>query len=33
MTFVAYARARQLGAAFKAIRAGERVIMAQLDAG
>jgi AraC family transcriptional regulator of adaptative response/methylated-DNA-[protein]-cysteine methyltransferase len=33
MTFVAYARARRLGAAFKAIRAGERVIMAQLDAG
>jgi methylphosphotriester-DNA--protein-cysteine methyltransferase len=26
MTFVAYARARRLGAAFKAIRAGERVI-------
>jgi AraC family transcriptional regulator, regulatory protein of adaptative response / methylated-DNA-[protein]-cysteine methyltransferase len=33
MTFVEYARARRLGAAFKAIRAGERVIMAQLDAG
>ncbi len=33
MTFVAYARARRLGVAFKAIRAGERVIMAQLDAG
>jgi AraC family transcriptional regulator of adaptative response/methylated-DNA-[protein]-cysteine methyltransferase len=33
MTFVQYARARRLGAAFKAIRAGERVIMAQLDAG
>jgi AraC family transcriptional regulator of adaptative response/methylated-DNA-[protein]-cysteine methyltransferase len=33
MTFVGYARARRLGAAFKAIRAGERVIMAQLDAG
>jgi AraC family transcriptional regulator of adaptative response/methylated-DNA-[protein]-cysteine methyltransferase len=33
MTFVEYARARRLGAAFKAIRAGERVIMAQLEAG
>ncbi len=33
MTFVAYARARRLGEAFRAIRAGERVIMAQLDAG
>jgi AraC family transcriptional regulator of adaptative response/methylated-DNA-[protein]-cysteine methyltransferase len=33
MTFVAYARARRLGAAFKALRAGERVIAAQLDAG
>jgi AraC family transcriptional regulator, regulatory protein of adaptative response / methylated-DNA-[protein]-cysteine methyltransferase len=33
MTFVEYARARRLGAAFKAIRSGERVIMAQLDAG
>jgi AraC family transcriptional regulator, regulatory protein of adaptative response / methylated-DNA-[protein]-cysteine methyltransferase len=33
MTFVAYARARRLGAALKAIRAGERVIDAQLDAG
>ncbi len=33
MTFVQYARARRLGAAFQAIRAGERVIMAQLDAG
>jgi AraC family transcriptional regulator of adaptative response/methylated-DNA-[protein]-cysteine methyltransferase len=33
MTFVEYARARRLGAAFKAIRTGERVIMAQLDAG
>jgi AraC family transcriptional regulator, regulatory protein of adaptative response / methylated-DNA-[protein]-cysteine methyltransferase len=33
MTFVQYARARRLGTAFKAIRAGERVIMAQLDAG
>ena len=33
MIFVKYARARRLGAAFKAIRAGERVIMAQLDAG
>jgi AraC family transcriptional regulator, regulatory protein of adaptative response / methylated-DNA-[protein]-cysteine methyltransferase len=33
MTFIEYARARRLGAAFKAIRAGERVIMAQLDAG
>jgi AraC family transcriptional regulator of adaptative response/methylated-DNA-[protein]-cysteine methyltransferase len=33
LTFVAYARARRLGAAFRAIRAGERVIMAQLDAG
>jgi AraC family transcriptional regulator of adaptative response/methylated-DNA-[protein]-cysteine methyltransferase len=33
MTFAAYARAQRLGAAFKAIRGGERVIMAQLDAG
>ena len=33
MTFVQYARARRLGIAFRAIRAGERVIMAQLDAG
>jgi AraC family transcriptional regulator of adaptative response/methylated-DNA-[protein]-cysteine methyltransferase len=33
MTFVQYARARRLGAAFKAIRAGARVIMAQLEAG
>jgi AraC family transcriptional regulator, regulatory protein of adaptative response / methylated-DNA-[protein]-cysteine methyltransferase len=33
MTFVQYARARRLGAAFKAIRAGGPVIMAQLDAG
>jgi AraC family transcriptional regulator of adaptative response/methylated-DNA-[protein]-cysteine methyltransferase len=33
MTFVQYARARRLGAAFKAIRAGERVIMAQIEAG
>ena len=33
MTFVEYARARRLGAAFRAIRAGERVIMAQLDVG
>jgi AraC family transcriptional regulator of adaptative response/methylated-DNA-[protein]-cysteine methyltransferase len=33
MTFVQYARARRLGTAFKAIRAGERVIMAQLEAG
>jgi AraC family transcriptional regulator of adaptative response/methylated-DNA-[protein]-cysteine methyltransferase len=33
MTFVEYARARRLGLAFKAIRAGERVITAQLDAG
>ena len=33
MTFVEYARARRLGSAFKAIRAGERVIDAQLDAG
>jgi AraC family transcriptional regulator, regulatory protein of adaptative response / methylated-DNA-[protein]-cysteine methyltransferase len=33
MTFVEYARARRLGAAFRAIRAGERVIIAQLDAG
>jgi AraC family transcriptional regulator of adaptative response/methylated-DNA-[protein]-cysteine methyltransferase len=33
MTFVAYARAHRLGDAFKAIRAGERVIMAQLEAG
>ena len=33
MTFAAYARARRLGAAFKAIRAGERVIAAQLEAG
>jgi len=33
MTFVEYARARRLGSAFKAIRGGERVIDAQLDAG
>jgi AraC family transcriptional regulator of adaptative response/methylated-DNA-[protein]-cysteine methyltransferase len=33
MTFVEYARARRLGAALKAIRSGERVISAQLDAG
>jgi AraC family transcriptional regulator of adaptative response/methylated-DNA-[protein]-cysteine methyltransferase len=33
MTFVAYARARRLGAALKAIRAGEPVIAAQLEAG
>ena len=33
MTFVEYARARRLGAALKAIRAGERVITAQLGAG
>jgi AraC family transcriptional regulator of adaptative response/methylated-DNA-[protein]-cysteine methyltransferase len=33
MTFVEYARAHRLGAAFKAIRAGDRVITAQLDAG
>jgi AraC family transcriptional regulator of adaptative response/methylated-DNA-[protein]-cysteine methyltransferase len=33
MTFVEYARARRLGEAFKAIRAGERVILAQVDAG
>ena len=33
MTFVEYARARRLGSAFKAIRSGERVIDAQLDAG
>jgi AraC family transcriptional regulator of adaptative response/methylated-DNA-[protein]-cysteine methyltransferase len=33
MTFVKYARARRLGSAFKSIRAGERVIDAQLDAG
>jgi AraC family transcriptional regulator of adaptative response/methylated-DNA-[protein]-cysteine methyltransferase len=33
MTFVQYARARRLGAALKMLRAGERVIMAQLDAG
>jgi AraC family transcriptional regulator of adaptative response/methylated-DNA-[protein]-cysteine methyltransferase len=33
MTFVEYARARRLGSAFKSIRAGERVIDAQLDAG
>jgi AraC family transcriptional regulator of adaptative response/methylated-DNA-[protein]-cysteine methyltransferase len=33
MTFVEYARARRLGSAFKAIRAGDRVIDAQLDAG
>lgn len=33
MTFVQYARARRLGTAFQAIRAGERVIMAQIDAG
>jgi AraC family transcriptional regulator of adaptative response/methylated-DNA-[protein]-cysteine methyltransferase len=33
MTFIAYSRSRRLGLALKAIRAGERVIMAQLDAG
>jgi AraC family transcriptional regulator of adaptative response/methylated-DNA-[protein]-cysteine methyltransferase len=33
MTFVAYARARRLGAALKTIRAGERVIDAQVGAG
>jgi AraC family transcriptional regulator of adaptative response/methylated-DNA-[protein]-cysteine methyltransferase len=33
MTFVAYARARRLGGALKAIRSGQRVIDAQLDAG
>jgi AraC family transcriptional regulator of adaptative response/methylated-DNA-[protein]-cysteine methyltransferase len=33
MTFVEYARARRLGSAFKAIRSGQRVIDAQLDAG
>jgi AraC family transcriptional regulator of adaptative response/methylated-DNA-[protein]-cysteine methyltransferase len=33
MTFVEYARARRLGTAFKAIRSGERVIDAQLEAG
>jgi AraC family transcriptional regulator of adaptative response/methylated-DNA-[protein]-cysteine methyltransferase len=33
MTFVEYARTRRLGVALKALRAGERVIMAQLDAG
>jgi AraC family transcriptional regulator of adaptative response/methylated-DNA-[protein]-cysteine methyltransferase len=33
MTFVEYARARRLGSAFKAIRSGERVIDAQVDAG
>jgi AraC family transcriptional regulator of adaptative response/methylated-DNA-[protein]-cysteine methyltransferase len=33
MTFVEYARVRRLGTAFKAIRAGERVIEAQLAAG
>jgi AraC family transcriptional regulator of adaptative response/methylated-DNA-[protein]-cysteine methyltransferase len=33
MTFVQYARARRLALAFTAIRAGERVIAAQLDAG
>jgi AraC family transcriptional regulator of adaptative response/methylated-DNA-[protein]-cysteine methyltransferase len=33
MTFVQYARARRLGGAFKIIRAGERVIVAQLEAG
>jgi AraC family transcriptional regulator of adaptative response/methylated-DNA-[protein]-cysteine methyltransferase len=33
MTFVEYARARRLGSAFKAIRSGERVIDAQLNAG
>jgi AraC family transcriptional regulator of adaptative response/methylated-DNA-[protein]-cysteine methyltransferase len=33
MTFVEYARARRLGAAFLALRAGERVITAQQDAG
>ena len=33
MTFVEYARARRLGSAFKAIRSGERVIDAQLEAG
>jgi len=33
MTFVEFARARRLGAASESLRAGERVIMAQLDAG
>ena len=33
MTFIEYARARRLGSAFKSIRAGDRVIDAQLDAG
>jgi AraC family transcriptional regulator of adaptative response/methylated-DNA-[protein]-cysteine methyltransferase len=33
MSFADYARARRLGEAFKAIRSGERVINAQLDAG
>jgi AraC family transcriptional regulator of adaptative response/methylated-DNA-[protein]-cysteine methyltransferase len=33
MTFIAYARARRLGGAFKAIRNGQRVIDAQLGAG
>ncbi len=33
MTFVAYARARRMGIALKTIRAGERVIDAQIDAG
>jgi AraC family transcriptional regulator of adaptative response/methylated-DNA-[protein]-cysteine methyltransferase len=33
MTFVEYARARRLGFAFKAIRSGQAVIDAQLDAG
>jgi AraC family transcriptional regulator of adaptative response/methylated-DNA-[protein]-cysteine methyltransferase len=33
MTFVQYARARRLGTAFKSIRGGERVIMAQVEAG
>jgi AraC family transcriptional regulator of adaptative response/methylated-DNA-[protein]-cysteine methyltransferase len=33
MTFIEYARARRLGDAFKAIRAGQRVIIAQMDSG
>jgi AraC family transcriptional regulator, regulatory protein of adaptative response / methylated-DNA-[protein]-cysteine methyltransferase len=33
MTFVAYARARRMGLAFKQIRAGDPVITAQLDTG
>jgi AraC family transcriptional regulator of adaptative response/methylated-DNA-[protein]-cysteine methyltransferase len=33
MTFVEFARARRLGTAFRALRSGESVIMAQLDAG